>query len=55
VNENFRFFGETLTGAKKLKERWKRVIETTDASVGEAARQALCGRQFPAGIKGAHA
>ena len=25
VNENFKFFGTTLTGAKALKPRWKRV------------------------------
>ena len=50
----FRFFGQTLTGAKKLKERWKRVVESTDGVGRRSARQTLCGRQFPAGIEGAH-
>ena len=47
VNEEFRFFGETLTGAKKLKERWKRVIETTDASIGEALGKLYVADNFP--------
>ena len=47
VNENFRFFGETLTGAKQLKERWKRVIETSDQSVGEALGKLYVADNFP--------
>jgi predicted metalloendopeptidase len=47
VNENFRFFGETLTGAKKLKERWKRVIATTDQAVGEALGKLYVADNFP--------
>jgi predicted metalloendopeptidase len=47
VNENFRFFGETLTGAKKLKDRWKRVVETIDNSVGEALGKLYVAENFP--------
>ncbi|HSH38811.1 MAG TPA: M13 family metallopeptidase [Chthoniobacterales bacterium] len=47
VNEEFRFFGQTLTGAKKLKERWKRVVEATDAHVGEALGKLYVADNFP--------
>jgi predicted metalloendopeptidase len=30
VNEDFDFYGKTLTGAKEIKPRWKRVIAKTD-------------------------
>ncbi|MBA2622163.1 MAG: M13 family metallopeptidase [Chthoniobacterales bacterium] len=47
VNEEFRFFGTTLTGAKKLRERWKRVIGSTDANVGEALGKLYVADNFP--------
>ena len=47
VNENFRFFGQALTGAKKLKERWKRVVESTDNAVGEALGKLYVADNFP--------
>ena len=47
VNENFRFFGSTLTGAKKLKERWKRVVASTDAALGEALGKLYVADYFP--------
>ncbi len=47
VNEEFRFYGQTLTGAKKLKERWKRVVEATDASIGEALGKLYVADNFP--------
>lgn len=47
VNEEFRFFGQTLTGAKKLKERWKRVIESADNSIGEALGKLYVAENFP--------
>ncbi|HEX8678349.1 MAG TPA: M13 family metallopeptidase, partial [Chthoniobacterales bacterium] len=47
VNEEFRFFGQTLTGATKLKERWKRVVESTDASIGEALGKLYVADNFP--------
>jgi putative endopeptidase len=36
VDENFAFFGKILTGAEKLKPRWKRVVSTIDNEIGEA-------------------
>jgi putative endopeptidase len=35
VDENFDFFGKTLSGAKELKPRWKRCVSFTDAALGE--------------------
>ncbi len=47
VNENFRFFGTTLTGAKELKPRWKRVVTSTDQSLGEALGKLYVADYFP--------
>ncbi len=47
VDENFRFYGTALTGAKKLKERWKRVITVVDAQLGEALGKLYVAEYFP--------
>jgi endothelin-converting enzyme/putative endopeptidase len=39
VDENFDFFGRTLTGAKEIQPRWKRCVEETDSALGEALGQ----------------
>jgi endothelin-converting enzyme/putative endopeptidase len=39
VNENFEFYGKTLTGSKELKPRWKRCVQYTDSDLGEALGQ----------------
>jgi endothelin-converting enzyme/putative endopeptidase len=36
VNENFAFYGKTLTGARELRPRWKRCVQYTDTDLGEA-------------------
>jgi len=36
VDENFDFFGKTLSGTEKLRPRWKRVVSATDNEIGEA-------------------
>lgn len=41
VDENFAFYGKTLTGASQLPPRWRRCVEATDRSLGEAL-----GRRF---------
>jgi len=51
VDEHFAFQGKTLTGAQELKERWKRVLETVDDSVGEALGQLYVKDYFPPGSK----
>ncbi len=47
VNEDFKFFGTALTGAKQLKPRWKRVVTSTDASLGEALGKIYVADSFP--------
>jgi endothelin-converting enzyme/putative endopeptidase len=46
VNENFRFYGTLLTGAKELRPRWKRCVQYTDADLGEALGQAFVKEAF---------
>jgi putative endopeptidase len=41
VDENFRFFGTALTGAKELRPRWKRCVQYTDNDLGESLGQAF--------------
>ena len=36
VNEDFDFYGGKLSGAKEIKARWKRCVESTDGMLGEA-------------------
>ncbi|MEP6936772.1 MAG: M13 family metallopeptidase, partial [Chthoniobacterales bacterium] len=47
VNENFAFFSTTLTGAQKLKPRWKRVVAATDSVLGEALGKLYVADHFP--------
>ncbi len=47
VNENFDFYGKTLTGAKELRDRWKRVLDTVDRGAGEALGQLYVAQEFP--------
>ena len=39
VDENFNFFGRTLTGAEQIRPRWKRCVSYTDRDLGEALGQ----------------
>ncbi|HEU0140130.1 MAG TPA: M13 family metallopeptidase, partial [Bryobacteraceae bacterium] len=48
VNENFDFYGRTLTGAKALRPRWNRCVTYTDADLGEAVGQKYVERTFGA-------
>jgi putative endopeptidase len=47
VNENFNFFGATLTGTKQLKPRWKRVVTSTDGALGESLGKLYVADYFP--------
>ncbi|CAN5759807.1 M13 family metallopeptidase [soil metagenome] len=47
VDENFRFFEKTLRGAEKIKPRWKRVVTSTDSSLGEALGKLYVADHFP--------
>jgi endothelin-converting enzyme/putative endopeptidase len=39
VNENFAFYGKTLTGAKELRPRWKRCVQRVDQQLGASLGQ----------------
>jgi endothelin-converting enzyme/putative endopeptidase len=41
VDENFRFYGTILTGARELRPRWKRCVQYTDDDLGEALGKAF--------------
>ena len=46
VDENFNFYGKTLTGAEQLKPRWKRCVEAVDSDLGEALGKVYVQRTF---------
>ena len=40
VNEDFAFYGKTMTGQQELQPRWKRCVRFTDRALGDALGQA---------------
>jgi putative endopeptidase len=44
--ENFNFYGRTLTGAKQMEPRWQRCVRSTDNELGEALGQYYVQRAF---------
>jgi putative endopeptidase len=46
VDENFSFYGTTLSGIPKLKERWKRGVGLVEGALGEAVGQIYVDRHF---------
>jgi putative endopeptidase len=50
VDENFDFYGRTLTGTKELKPRWKRCVAATDDELGEALGRKFVEKTF--GVEG---
>jgi predicted metalloendopeptidase len=51
LDENFHFFGQTLTGAAELEPRWKRCVEATDDDLGFALGQKYVEQAFPPAAK----
>lgn len=51
VNENFHFYGKTLSGSEQLEPRWKRCVEDVDNDLGEALGQAYVDKYFSAAAK----
>jgi putative endopeptidase len=51
VDEQFAFYGNVLSGTPKLRDRWKRGVEVTDAALGEVVGKLYVARYFPAGEK----
>ncbi|MGL5818668.1 MAG: M13 family metallopeptidase [Phycicoccus sp.] len=47
VDENFAFYGRTLSGVPENRERWKRGVELVEDSLGEAVGQLYVERHFP--------
>jgi putative endopeptidase len=48
VQEDFDFYGRTLSGTPQLRERWKRGVALVETAMGEAVGRAYVGRYFPA-------
>jgi endothelin-converting enzyme/putative endopeptidase len=48
VDENFAFYGKTLTGATEQTPRWKRCVEAVDSDLGEALGKVYVERTFGA-------
>ncbi|HEX2572187.1 MAG TPA: M13 family metallopeptidase [Polyangia bacterium] len=48
VDENFRFYGQTLNGLQELSPRWKRCINAADRALGEALSQPFVRATFGA-------
>jgi putative endopeptidase len=48
VNENFNFYGRTLTGTEQQKPRWKRCVSATDDELGEALGRKFVEKTFGA-------
>ncbi len=51
VKEQFGFYSSVLSGIKEMKPRWKRVLNTTSYSLGEAVGQIYVEKYFPATSK----
>ena len=51
VEENFAFYGKTLTGAEEIRDRWKRGVSLVQDLLGEAVGKLYVERHFPADAK----
>ena len=47
VQENFNFYGTTLSGIPQLKDRWKRGVGLVEGALGEAVGQIYVAKYFP--------
>jgi putative endopeptidase len=47
VNEDFNFNNRILNGQKQIQPRWKRMVQMTDAMIGEALGQLYVAKYFP--------
>jgi predicted metalloendopeptidase len=46
VQEQFEFYGKTLSGTPMLRDRWKRAVDATSAALGEAVGKLYVERYF---------
>ncbi|WP_050055209.1 M13 family metallopeptidase, partial [Pseudarthrobacter siccitolerans] len=47
VDANFAFYGTTISGTPRNKDRWKRGVAVVEGALGEAVGQIYVGRHFP--------
>lgn len=47
VQQNFSFYGTTLSGTLQLRDRWKRAVSLVEGAVGEAVGKIYVERHFP--------
>jgi putative endopeptidase len=47
VREDFAFYGRTLTGAERIRERWKRGVSLVQSLMGDAVGKLYVQRHFP--------
>lgn len=47
VNQDFKFYSEFLSGSKKIRERWERVVGVTNSALGEPLGQLYVEKFFP--------
>jgi predicted metalloendopeptidase len=47
VDERFAFYGKTLSGTPRMRDRWKRAVDATDAALGDAVGRLYVQRHFP--------
>lgn len=51
VQQNFAFYGTTLSGTPQIRERWKRAVSLVEGSLGEAIGRIYVERHFPPAAK----
>jgi putative endopeptidase len=51
VQENFEFYGKTLSGTDELRPRWKRGVGFVEGAMGEAIGKIYVASEFPAAAK----
>ncbi|HEY7513829.1 MAG TPA: M13 family metallopeptidase, partial [Vicinamibacteria bacterium] len=51
AEQDFDFYGRTLQGKQEQQPRWKRVVDQTSASMGEALGEVYVARAFPPATK----
>ena len=51
VEQDFDFYGRTMSGAQEMQPRWKRAVSTVSGVLGEAVGQMYVEKYFPAAAK----
>ena len=51
VEQNFTFYGKTLSGTPELRQRWKRAVSVVEGSLGEAVGKVYVEAHFPSAAK----